>query len=135
MSESNMRQRLVKELRPLHAIAVENPAGIGTPDINFVLGWIECKWLRNWPKRHDTIVKLQHDLTLEQRVWAKERISKGGNAWVILQCKRDWLIFRGDKAAKLIGNATRVQLLHNADAVLNGLKQTELIEALNATKL
>jgi len=110
MSESNMRTKLVQVLSELDACAVENPAGPGTPDINFIGGWIECKWLRAWPKRPGTVVKLDHPLLPSQKVWINRRIRRGGKAWVMLQCGREWLLFKGDYAVKYLGKSTRREL-------------------------
>ena len=47
MSESSMRSNLVKKMKPLDPQSIESPStGIGIPDINFIGGWFECKWLR-----------------------------------------------------------------------------------------
>lgn len=129
-----MRQRLVQSLRSLHAVSVENPVGPGTPDINYVGGWVECKWLRSWPKQAKTPVRLDHELTTQQRVWLRRRFTCGGVAWVILQCGREWLIFQGQVAADILGTSTREELYSFAHKILTGLDGRELIKALtNAT--
>jgi len=129
-----MRQRVIKALRTLDAVSVENPAYPGTPDINYVEGWIECKWLRKWPKRPSTIVKLDHDLMKHQQVWLQRRKNAGGQAWVLLQCGRDWLLFDGAVAGNLIGHCTREELIENASVHwANGLVDSELIEYLRCS--
>ena len=131
MSEQDMRQRLIQALRPLHGVSIENKIGAGTPDINYTGGWIECKWLRNWPKRAGTPVLLDHDLTLEQRLWLNRRVKCGGVAWVILQRGREWLIFNGCTAATFLGIVPRKQLYSLADKVmLNGLEEATLLKVL-----
>jgi len=131
-----MRQRLIRSLRSLHAVSVENKVGPGTPDINYVEGWIECKWLRSWPKRPETPVRLDHELTAEQRVWLRKREAHGGVAWVILQCGREWLIFKGSIAADVLGTSTRQELCDHAHRRLISPSEMELIKALTyAAKL
>jgi len=106
-----MRQRLVDALRPLDAFSVENRVGPGTPDINFIGGWMECKWLRSWPKQVATPVRLDHPLTSEQKAWLRRRWSRGQPTWVMLQANRtEWLLFDGITAVKYLGEATREEL-------------------------
>lgn len=131
MSEAGMRQRVVKILRPLDAVSIENSVGIGTPDINYREGWVELKWLRSWPKKDSTIVRLAHDLTKEQRVWLRRRASYGGNVWVLLQCRREWLLFYGEMAAHIIGTCTKRELIDCSRKYWpNGLDGSELVEIL-----
>lgn len=106
-----MRQRLIRALKPAHAVSVENMVGPGTPDINCMYGWIECKWLRDWPKRPGTPVRLAHDLQPQQRCWLRARRRAGGPAYVMLQCKREWLLFDGACAADVLGTSTRAELI------------------------
>lgn len=94
MSESSMRSLVTKTLKPLHAVAVENPALPGTPDVNYNKGWIELKELRAWPIRPQTIVKIKH-FTPEQRLWIRERSRAHGNIYLILKVRSTWLILPG----------------------------------------
>lgn len=131
-----MRQNVVRALRSLDAVSVENRVGPGTPDVNFVEGWVELKWLRSWPKRPETPVALDHPLEVEQRAWIRRRRKRGGNVWVLLQCGREWLLFDGLVAADFLGTSTRAELYRHAKKWwAKGLDRRELIEALNATRL
>jgi hypothetical protein len=107
-----MRKAVVQMLRPLHAISVENGmCHPGTPDINCILGWIECKATNNWPAKPDTVVRLDHEFTPQQRIFATKRRKAGGGCWLLLTVDRDWMLFHGDEAAEWIGTKTREQLI------------------------
>lgn len=103
--EKHMRQTLVKALKKanLDPISVENPAYPGTPDLNYVGGWLELKWLKQWPKRGGT-VRIPH-YTSQQRVWSIRRWIAGGACFLVLQVEKtqDWLVFQGDDAAMVVG--------------------------------
>lgn len=130
MSESGQRRRVIKALKPLDARAVENPIGPGTPDVNYIEGWIELKWLRRWPKRPETIVPLPH-FTQGQRLWLRRRCRRGGNAWLLLQCKQEWLLFYGLDAHDYVGKMTRDGLYRCARMRwTRGLRNEELRECL-----
>jgi hypothetical protein len=133
MSEQGMRQTLIEALRPLDGVSVENPACPGTPDINYVEGWIECKWLRSWPKKADTPVRLEHPLKDNQRAWLRRRRIHKGRVWVLLQCKREWFLFYGEVAAEHLGYVCRAKLFLVAYKYWShGLNTDELIEALRS---
>lgn len=135
MSESNMRKNLCNQLKKLDAQAVENRVGPGTPDISFIGGWCETKWLRQWPKRPGTVVKLDHPLLKSQKVWIRRRIRRGGKAWVMLQCKREWLLFKGEVACDFLGKLTRTELRKRAYVHwVTGLDANELIAILETTR-
>jgi hypothetical protein len=97
MSESNMRSVLVRALISLDARAIESPStGIGIPDVNYIGGWIECKWLEEWPRRADTHpVKFKHKLSKEQGMWLYRRTKAGGVALCCCQVDQDWFFFDG----------------------------------------
>lgn len=124
-----MRSRVVKALRPLHGVAVENPAYPGTPDVNFIEGWLELKWLRSWPKGATTIVRLEH-YTAQQRLWIRKRAINGGNVGLLLQCKKEWMLFRYPNTDH-IGKANYIELRGLCSKYWGGgLKDQELINAL-----
>lgn len=131
MSERGSRQRLRKAIRELDPVSIENRCGIGTPDLNYVEGWIECKWMRSWPQKPETIVRLPHDFQPEQRAWAKRRRRAGGKCWFMLQVGREWLLFDSLLAAEVIGIMTRAELTAAATRHWkNGLVDSELVEFL-----
>ena len=134
MAESAMRKKVVRALYQLNAIAVENPALPGTPDVNYIEGWLELKWLRHWPANSATLVCLKH-YTPQQRVWHINRRRKGGRSWLLLQCKREWLLFDGGVAALVLNNCTRAQLYRLAvKHWTRGLEEQELIACVSQTQ-
>ncbi len=131
MSERDQRRSVIKGLRPIHAVPIESPAtGSGIPDVNFADGWIELKWLRAWPARESTVVHLDH-FTQQQRIWLRKRAAVSPNVWLLLQCRREWLLFSGKDAAWFVGNLTRDGLYGVARRVWRlGMNYEELIECL-----
>lgn len=121
-----MRQRVTRGLRDLNAIAVENPVLPGTPDVNYIEGWIELKWLRTWPQQGG-IVRIPH-FTPQQKVWHYKRRRAGGQSWFLLQCKREWLLLDGAVAAMVVNKATRDELITASARHWNGMMWDELIQ-------
>jgi hypothetical protein len=125
MIERDMRGKLVKLLRPLGAFAVENGgAHPGTPDIAYRSGWIECKATEQWPARHDTPVRLDHDLTKQQRIWLMKWYRVNGRAFVMLNIAGEWLLFSGLVAAAGLGGkagGTRQELYDMALTPLSSI--------------
>jgi hypothetical protein len=108
-AESRMRQRVRLALRGLDPISIENPVHPGTPDLNYVEGFVELKIVEKWPERATTILRLPH-FTPQQRVWLTRRVRAGGRAFLLLRVGSEWLLFRGDRAAEIVGRGTRVEL-------------------------
>lgn len=126
MSEQHMRRRVLQWLKPLDAIPVENPAQPGTPDVNFIEGWVELKKLNTWPKKREAVVICKH-FTPQQRNWLFLRTRKNGNAWLLVQVKNEWLLFKGDIAAEHFGKVNRETLCQLAEAYWpSGLRAEEL---------
>ena len=111
MSEQTMRRKVVRALRDanLDAVAVENPAHPGTPDVNYVGGWIELKYLPAWPVKGG-VLRIRH-FTKQQRIWLERRWGAGGNAYLLLQVGTDWMLFNGGDAARYLGKVGRKFLL------------------------
>jgi hypothetical protein len=137
MSEATSRSNLVKRLKTLDAVSIESPStGLGIPDVFFIGGVIECKWLRYWPKTADTKpVKFGHPLSKEQQVWLWRREHRGGLALVCAQVQKSWFFWSGKqiKEEKLWDNMTRPEMISKAllyypnglqtESLLNFLKQ------------
>jgi hypothetical protein len=131
MSEQGMRQKVVKLLSELGAFSVENPIRPGTPDVNYIEGWIELKWLRRYPRNYKESPILIEHFTPQQRIWLRKRWEKGGAAYLLLQVKKEWFLFTGKTASKMVGRSTYQELIGCAAAYwANGLNKEELIKCL-----
>lgn len=108
-SERDMRKKVVKALRPLHAVSIENGCGCGTPDVNYADGWLELKAIEKWPARENTIVKVDH-FTPDQRLWLRKRHEAGGTVFLLLKTGPEWLLFYGIDAAEYVGKVPRSDL-------------------------
>jgi hypothetical protein len=136
MSEKTQRQRIVKALKELDAFSVENPTYPGTPDVNYVEGWIELKCMKRWPENADTSPVLVPHFTPQQRVWLRRRAKRKGNVFLLFQVAQEWLLFKGDVAADHFGKATRPELIKLACAYWSkGLKNEELVKCLKELKV
>lgn len=130
MTEKSMRRRVVDALKPLDAIAVENSAYPGTPDVNYIEGWLELKQLNKWPKRKNTKITIRH-FTPQQRVWLRRRWIKGGNAFLLLKIQQEWFLFDGATAYGFVGKCTRIDLIQKSLKYWpRGLKDKELLDCL-----
>ena len=103
MRESYMRRRVIKILRKagLDPVPVENLVGPGTPDINYIEGWLELKQLDAWPVRENSPVVIRH-LTLQQKIWIRSRASHGGRVHLLLHVDGTWLLFDAAGVEKLL---------------------------------
>lgn len=132
MSEGTMRGNVIRRLKPVDAVAVENPVYPGTPDVNYIDGWLELKWLRRWPKKEETIVRLEH-YTPQQRLWLRRRTLRGGRAFLLLQVGKEWLLFKHPELQD-VGKVTKKVLKETAHFYWpTGLNNEELIYALTRT--
>lgn len=139
MTETTLNRevkRLLKAPR-CRTVRVETTTENGVPDIYYNLhgetGWMEDKYLRAWPKRPTTTVKIKH-YTDQQRKWLFEEGQAGGRAWLLLQVGTDYLLFDW-RAAQAVGYLTRAELFKVARAVWEGeLSRAPLVWALKSRK-
>lgn len=117
MSEAAFRREFNQVIAPLDPVSVENlltgKTGIGTPDVNHTYGWVELKWLRSYPKRETTPVRIDH-YTDEQRSWLLRRYMADGGAWLVLKIRTDWYLFNALQAQK-VGFLTKSEMQETAD--------------------
>lgn len=109
MSESVMRGHVTAALSKLDGRAVENPIDPGFPDVNYVEGLIELKWLPKWPKREHSVVTIEH-YTPVQRIFHERRSKAGGKIHVMFQVGKTWMLFEGRVAAAYLGLVDRETL-------------------------
>lgn len=115
MAEDRVRTVVLAALRPLHAVHVENVMLAGMPDINYVDGWLELKWLKSWPRRPETVVAVP-EFKPEQRVFLFNRCRAGGQARVLLRVGKSWLLLPGQWSAIYLGrSAVKVQIEEAAE--------------------
>ena len=90
----------------LHIERIENGVALGTPDVNYCIrgqaGWIELKFLPEWPKRSTTLVRVDH-FTKEQRIFLHNYSMAGGRCFVWVQVKDEYFLFDGLIAAMFLG--------------------------------
>lgn len=100
MSEHSMWGRVRRALKGLDPVRVENRVELGTPDVNYIEGWVELK-IATAPKRGG-ILKIEH-YTMEQRTWAIRRTHHGGRVFLLLKVGNEWLLFTGLCASEFLG--------------------------------
>lgn len=102
--EGDFNDDLRVALAGLDPCRVENAVGPGTPDINFLGGWIESKSIPAFPKRDTTVVALDH-YTNTQRGWHVRRRMAGGVVLVALRVQqtRETFAFDALEAAQHLG--------------------------------
>ena len=132
-----------RKLRPiliaarLDPVRVENPIHPGTPDVNLCDGsWVELKTIKAWPSKATSIVKLSW-YTPQQRVWLYRRWKYApGTTHLLLEVRvdRQWLLFDGDIAAKVVGRVTTAEHRRSARAVLGEHELSELPKILHEAR-
>lgn len=120
-----------KELKDLDPVRVENRVEAGTPDVNLAGGeWIELKWKRTKPKGSG-ILRLDHEMTMEQRVWAIRRHHAGGKTFVLIKISNIWILLKGYIAAEFLGKVSLIELYEKAEKVwlqkLNGQELRDIL--------
>jgi hypothetical protein len=93
VAEAAMRSLLVRKMRSEHAFPVENRVRRGTPDVSYIDGWAELKWLRGWPAKGGPVA-LPH-FTAQQRVFLSKHWKLGGRAFLVLQVRSEWMLWAG----------------------------------------
>ena len=126
MRETPMRQRVVRILRSLHAVSIENGVGVGTPDVNCSWGWLELKQVEDWPARPETPVRIEH-FTMQQKVFHRLRRRAGGNSCVLIHIKGEWFLFHKTSVIKNLGELTRAEMVAQCDALMTNKNVDELL--------
>ncbi len=133
MNESSFWTKLRKGLQnppDTHLVRIENAIYSGTPDVSYCIsapfgsteGFIELKYLKEWPKRAATIVRLPH-FTRQQRTWLHDRHMAGGKCYLCLGVKKSLFLIDGLQAAMYLGkNWRKVDIYDNSLIYFDGGK-------------
>ncbi len=119
LAEIPFRRRLVAALASLDAFPVENSAAPGTPDVNYIGGWIELKCVDVWPKRAGGIVRIDK-FTPDQRATLLRRRARGGRAFLLLCRPADMHIYILDGAWASVHAGRCSELALHENALYNG---------------
>lgn len=112
-SETSVNKNVLRALRGLDPFRVENAVGPGTPDIAYVGGWIEDKYLPAWPKGETTPVRVPH-YKPDQRAWHVRHRVAGGNVHVVIEIAGESMVYDAALAAQFLGFWTRREMYANA---------------------
>jgi len=129
MSENKTtRANLVKALKVLGAFPVENRVKSGTLDVNYIGGWIECKYMGRWPVRaDDQPVRFPHPLLQTQKIFIAKRAALNGTVLVCAQVAQEWFFWDGMFAVSNFEKMTRPEMRENALLHMYGMKKERLI--------
>ncbi len=108
-NEGSLNKLIQHALRDLDPRRVENVVDPGTPDICYVGGWVESKYMTAWPLRADRPVRVLH-YRPDQRAWHTRHCQAGGVCHVVIQIATDVLVFNAQWAARHLGNMDRDNL-------------------------
>jgi hypothetical protein len=94
MAERDLSRRVMRILKDMGKcpMRIESSCTPGCPDIAYIGGWIELKYLPEWSK--DGAVAL-HNLRPAQEAWHRAWAAKGGQSLCIIQVERNYLAIPG----------------------------------------
>lgn len=130
MSEQSATQTLIsnlkRQMQGIHVQRLEDKLTQGVPDMNVCWNggeaWLEGKFLRRLPTRHDTLVRFGSKgerRLIMQRNWLNTRAKAGGLCFVWLRIEDgDWFLFSGD----------------NFDFLADGIRMGDLMGMSDATR-
>jgi hypothetical protein len=76
----------------------------GLPDVHYCYkgrnGWIELKYLKEFPKKKNTPISIKH-LTEFQLNWINNYLTYGGHVWILLRIEKEILLIKGVYAQRL----------------------------------
>lgn len=112
------------------ATRIESCAGNGVPDVAYTVknkhGWMELKYIKEWPKRESTKIKLP--LRPEQKLWIATRGKLADGVWVMCKIDNDYYLLDYELAILACDGWTRSEwdMLSNLNWE-NGINFDELL--------
>lgn len=109
--ENRLKQHIVDKMGTRWDVqSHEDQFSVGIPDLSYgargINGWIELKRVLSWPKRPDTIVKMEH-FTANQVNWLRRRGKKAGHCYLLIQVAAEYFVFSFHEARRVRAGITR----------------------------
>jgi len=138
-NEHDFKKRVMSALDRVPGVPIDYTLHEGTliegiPDVSFGAGgrngWIEAKFIKDWPKKPDTPVRIDH-FTGAQRQFLKNRGRAGGRCFVMLGVGStgEVLLFNW-RSIDPIGSVPRETLLGHAMLHHSSLRPVDLLNNL-----
>lgn len=105
--ESSLWKTLKKRMKgKWEAERIECVSGLGIPDVYYSLkvgeshtasGWIELKYLKEWPKNDETKIRIGH-FTEPQKNFMRRHGKNGAKVFLLIQIDRDYMLMEWQHA-------------------------------------
>jgi len=111
MKESNIRDKFTKCIKGLGGDVTnhEDRFQNGIPDssygLDMVNGWVEHKYLQNFPAKESTLIKA--GLKKGQKIWIKQRQKAAGHCFILIGISNQIFLFSGDMAQEIYDGLTK----------------------------
>ena len=122
MSEQLMWQTLRPLILSLDPVRIEAKLAEGIPDVNYIGGWVELKYVGSWDLMKAGDRPSVAHFTAAQRQWLRRRWEAKGLSWLLIRtADNEWLLFDGHSAGILVGCAPLHDLRTRCAARWRGL--------------
>ncbi len=134
MNEASFKRYIKNGLKMRAKVQhIESPyTALGIPDTFFsmsnkVAGWIEFKFMKSFPKRKTTVIKLTN-VTKEQKLWILVHGRLNRRTFLFLKVGKDEYLLYDCYSTQKIGNLTADGMLRYALAYWHGRVNFEELE-------
>ncbi len=94
MAERDLSRRVMRILKDMGKcpMRIESSCTPGCPDIAYVGGWVELKYIPKWSKGGTAFLR---NLRPAQEAWHRAWAAKGGKSLCVVQVERQYFAIRG----------------------------------------
>lgn len=109
---------------------------VGVADVAYCIyqtrtrGWIELKYLKSYPKRESTAIRIPH-YTSEQKLFLWKEGEAAGFVWLFVKIKNDYYLFDHKQAQKVGGLNKKEMAAHCTNYWIGHLYVADFIELIS----